>query len=372
MDQPKRILVVDDDEMNRRLLTTILGRLGYEVDEAFDGINALERVAANPPEVILLDIDMPRMNGFEVARRLKDSDETKIIPIVAISSSSEVESRIKAFEVGADDFLSKPVDQTELRARVQSLLKVKAYNDHMLSHQLILEREVEKRTEQLRTAYEDLKSASLKIKQGTLDTIFRLAQAAEYKDMETGSHIKRIGYYAAAVSRSMSLPAQDVDTVLYAAPMHDIGKIGIPDRILLKRASLDSDEWEVMKQHTLIGGKILSGSDTAVLKMAEQIALTHHEKWDGSGYPKGLKGDQIPLWGRITSVADVFDALTSDRPYKQAIPIDESIEIMKKGRGVYFDPDVTDTFFSIMDQIATIRTECVDEPAQPITESQSN
>jgi len=355
MEQPKRVLVVEDDEMHRRLLTTILTRLGYEVDEAFDGVNGLEKIEANLPDVILLDVSLPRMDGYEVARRLKESEKTKLIPIVVVSSFAEVENRIKALEAGADDFLSKPIDQTELRARVQSLLKVKAYNDHMVSYQKILEDEVNKRTQQLRKAFDELKTISEKIKQASLDTVFRLAQAAEYKDEETGSHIKRMGYYTAAIAHQMTLSPQDVEAILYAAPMHDIGKIGIPDRILLKPGSLDEQEWEVMKQHTIIGGNILSGSDSDVLQMAEQIALTHHEKWDGSGYPNGLKNSEIPLWGRISAIADVFDALTSKRPYKKPLLIDQSLEILKNSKGTHFDPDVMDAFFSIEEKIVMIR-----------------
>jgi putative two-component system response regulator len=362
MEKTKRILVVEDDIMNRRLLTTILTRLGYHVDEAFDGVNGMEKVEAVPPDLILLDLDLPRMNGFEVARRLKQSDETKIIPIVVVSSFAEVEHRIKALEAGADDFLSKPIDQIELRARVQSLLKVKDYNDHMVSYQRILEEEVNNRTEQLRQAFDELKTATEKIKHASLDTTIRLSQAAEYKDEETGSHIKRMGYYAAAIAETMSLLPQDIEAILYAAPMHDIGKIGIPDRILLKTGPLDGAEWQMMKQHTVIGGNLLSGSDAYVIQMAEQIALAHHEKWDGSGYPKGLKAPEIPIWGRISAIADVFDALTSKRPYKKALPIEQCLSILEKSRGTHFDPVVFDAFISIKEKILAIRGE-YDDPA---------
>jgi len=362
MEKTKRILVVEDDIMNRRLLTTILTRLGYHVDEAFDGVNGMEKVEAAPPDLILLDLDLPRMNGFEVARRLKQSDKTKIIPIVVVSSFAEVEHRIKALEAGADDFLSKPIDQIELRARVQSLLKVKDYNDHMVSYQRILEEEVNNRTEQLRQAFDELKTATEKIKHASLDTTIRLSQAAEYKDEETGSHIKRMGYYAAAIAETMSLLPQDIEAILYAAPMHDIGKIGIPDRILLKTGPLDGAEWQMMKQHTVIGGNLLSGSDAYVIQMAEQIALAHHEKWDGSGYPKGLKAPEIPIWGRISAIADVFDALTSKRPYKQALPIEQCLSILEKSRGTHFDPVVFDAFISIKEKILAIRGE-YDDPA---------
>jgi len=316
MEKPSRILVVEDDVMNSRLLATILTRLEYAVETAFDGVTGLEKAKSSPPDLILLDINLPRMDGYEVARRLKQEDKTKIVPIVVISSFAEVENRVKAFEAGADDFLSKPIDQVELRARVQSLLKVKMFNDHMVNYQKILEAEVDKRTGQLSQAFKELKSAIDKIKKASLDTTFLLAQAVESRDGVTGIHIKRTGYYSAAIARAMGLPPQDVELGLYAAPMHDIGKIGVPDQILLKPGPLDAEEWKIMKLHTTIGGKILSNSDSDVIQMAEQIALTHHEKWDGSGYPDGLKGAKIPLWGRIAAIVDVFDALTRDRPYK--------------------------------------------------------
>jgi putative two-component system response regulator len=231
----------------------------------------------------------------------------------------------------------------------------------MVNHQKILEEEVDKRTRQLRQAFDDLKTASQKVKHAALDTTFRLAQAGEYKDAETGSHIKRMGYYTEAIAKAMALAPQDIEAILYAAPMHDIGKIGIPDRILLKPGPLDEQEWTFMMQHTTIGGNILSGSDSYVIQMAEQIALEHHEKWDGSGYPKGLKGPDISLWGRISAIADVFDALTTTRPYKKAFPLDYSLEILEKSRGAHFDPDVVGAFFSIKEEILSIRMK-YDEP----------
>lgn len=361
MEPSKHILVIEDDPMNNRLLTTILTRLGYAADAAFDGLSGLAKVESAPPDLILLDLDLPGVDGYEVARRLKHSAKTRIIPIVVVSSFTEVENRIRALDAGADDFLSKPIDQVELRARCQSLLKVKVYNDHMVSHKKILEEEVDKQTSQLRQAFNDLKTASEKVKQAALDTTFRLAQASEYKDTETGSHIKRMGYYTEAIARAMALSPQDIEAILYASPMHDIGKIGIPDRILLKPGSLDEQEWVFMQQHTIIGGNILSGSDSYVIQMAEQIALEHHEKWDGCGYPKGLKGQEISLWGRISTIADIFDALTTRRPYKIAFPMEYSLEILEKNRGTHFDPGVVDAFFSIKDEILSIRMK-YDEP----------
>ncbi len=343
-----KILVVDDEERNLRLMEAMLIPLGYEVILAWDGIEALERVREIPPDVILLDVMMPKMDGFEVARQLKAGEETKIIPVVMVTALREVEDRVKALEVGADDFLSKPVDKSELIATVNSQLKVKAYNDHMLNHQKELEAEVAQRTEQLRQAFEKIKVASL-------DTIYRLSRAAEHKDKDTGAHIQRMSRFSAAVARQMGLDDSTVEAILYAAPMHDVGKIGIPDLILIKPGRLAPDEWEIMKQHSIFGVQILEGSDAESLKLAEVIALTHHEKWDGSGYPKGLKGSAIPLAGRITAIADVFDALISKRPYKEPFPLEKSFIIIKEGRGNHFDPQVVDAFFIVEDEILSIK-----------------
>ena len=265
-----------------------------------------------------------------------------------VTALKEVADRVKALEAGADDFLTKPVDKTELRARVRSLLKVKAYNDHMLTYQKELEDEVSRRTLQLRNAFEN-------VKKGSLETIFRLSKAAEYKDEDTGAHIKRMSHYSAAIARKMGLNDRTAEAILYAAPMHDIGKIGILDKILLKPGKLDSIEWEIMRQHAVIGGKILEGSDSGFIRLAEVIALTHHEKWDGSGYPRNLRGKRIPLAGRIVAIADVFDALTSRRPYKEPFALEKAYAIMKEGCGTHFDPNVVDAFFAVEKEILSIK-----------------
>ncbi|MHB8092464.1 MAG: HD domain-containing phosphohydrolase [Syntrophales bacterium] len=347
MEKKALILVVDDEDRNRRLMEALLIPLGYEVILAADGEDALRKVRETPPDVILLDVMMPGISGFDVAKQLKENEETKIIPIVMVTMLQDVENRIKAIEAGADDFLSKPVDRTELQARVNSLVQVKAYNDHMRDYQKELEAEVAKRTEELRKAFETIKAASL-------DTIYRLSRASEYKDEDTGAHIKRMSNYAAVVARQMGLSKDEVDTILYASPMHDTGKIGIPDKILLKPGKLDPEEWEIMKQHAVIGGKILSGSDSEFIKLAEVIALAHHEKWDGSGYPLGLRGPAIPLAGRIAAIADVFDALISRRPYKEPFPLEKSFAIIREGKGSHFDPEVVDAFFAVEKEILSI------------------
>ncbi len=354
MEKRSKILVVDDEDRNLRLMEALLLPLGYEVILAKDGVEALEKVQSSPPDLVLLDVMMPGMDGFQVAKRIKEQEETKIIPIVMVTALKEVGDRVKALEAGADDFLSKPVEKTELKARVLSLLKVKAYNDHMRNYQQELEAEVAKRTEQLRRAFEKIKAASL-------DSIYRLSRAAEYKDEDTGAHIRRMSNYSAAVARKMGLNDRIAESILYAAPMHDVGKIGTPDRILLKPGRLDVDECEIMKQHATNGGRILEGSNAGFIKLGEVIALTHHEKWDGSGYPKGLKGSEIPLVGRIVAIGDVFDALTSRRPYKEAFPLEKSFDIIKDSRGSHFDPDVVDSFFAVEDEIIAIKEKYKDE-----------
>ncbi len=348
------ILVVDDEERNLRLIEAMLLPMGYEIAIAQNGEEALQKVDECFPDVILLDIMMPLMDGYEVARRIKKNPHTRIIPVVMVTNLGDVKDRVKAIEAGADDFLSKPVEKVELKARVSSLVKVKAYNDHMRTYQEKLESEVNKRTDQLRVALK-------KIKQASHETIYRLCRAAEYKDDNTAGHIHRVSNYAALVAAKLGLRKKTTESILLAAPMHDIGKIGVPDHILQKPGKLTPDEWEIMKMHTLYGSKILEGSHVGYIRFAEVIALTHHEKWDGSGYPFGIKGDKIPLVGRIMAIADVFDALTSRRPYKKAFSVEKSFEIINQGRGTHFDPDIVDAFFSITGQILEVKEKYTDE-----------
>jgi putative two-component system response regulator len=348
MNEQSTILVVDDEDRNLRLMEAMLVPAGYHVLTAKDGEQALAMISREPVDVVLLDVMMPKMDGYDVARQLKSNPETTMIPIVMVTALHAKEDRIQAIEAGADDFLTKPVDKTEMRARVASLVKVKAYNDHMRNYQKELESEVARRTRDLEQAFARIKSVSL-------EAIYRLTRAAEYKDEDTGAHIQRMSNYAAAISRKMGLGERVTESILYATPMHDIGKIGIPDRVLLKPGPLDPDEWAVMQQHTVIGARILEGSTTGIIRLGETVAWTHHEKWDGSGYPRGLKGRQIPLVGRIVAIADVFDALTSKRPYKEAFSLERSYEIIRQGRGTHFDPAVVDVFFSAQTDILKIK-----------------
>jgi len=342
------ILVVDDQSQNIELLEAHLVPQGYGIVKADNGEDALGAVAGNDIDLILLDVMMPRMDGFEVTRRIRQDKVHGQLPIILVTALRDTEDRVKGIDAGCDDFLTKPIDKMELLARVRSLLKVKAFNDLTNHYQKELESEVAKRTEDLKHALERVKAASL-------ETIYRLSMAAEFRDEATGAHIKRMSLYAAAIARRMGMDDNTVDIILNAVPMHDLGKIGIPDRILLKPAKLEPLEWEIMKQHTVIGATILKGSDAEFIKLGESIALCHHEKWDGSGYPNGLKGIEIPIAGRITAIADVFDALTSKRPYKEPFTVEASLVVIGEGRGTHFDPDVCDAFFAIQDEILAIK-----------------
>jgi putative two-component system response regulator len=352
------ILVVDDQPQNIELLEALLVPQGYTVVAAQSGQEALERLAADPIDLVLLDIVMPGMDGFAVTAKIRQGRGTLFLPIILVTALRETEDRIKGIEAGCDDFISKPIDKMELLARVRSLLKVKAYNDLMANYRSELELEVTRRTE-------DLRQAMARIKDASLETIYRLSIASEYRDEDTGSHIMRVSRYSAAIARKMGLDGSTVESILYAAPMHDVGKIGIPDQILMKPAKLDPAEWEVMKQHTVIGAKILGGSNAEYISIAETIALCHHEKWDGSGYPHGLKGKGIPITSRVAAIADVFDALTSKRPYKEPFSVEKAFAIIDEGKGTHFDPEVVDAFFAIHDEILEIKENYSDDSAAP-------
>lgn len=349
-----RILVVDDEELMRRVLEARLLAMGHAVILAANGEDGLDKAAREAPDLILLDVMMPYLDGFATARRLKELPATRHIPIVMVTALGDVQDRVRALEAGADDFLTKPVDSAELKARVQSLLQVKAYHDHLRRHQEELEAEIAQRTDALRQALRQVQAA-------TLDTIHRLARAAEYKDEDTGAHLQRVSHYARIVARQMGQPAGFIELLLYAVPMHDIGKIGIPDRILLKRGALDPDEWRIMQTHTEIGARLLSGSDSALLQMAERVAASHHEKWDGTGYPRGLRQEAIPLAGRIAALADVFDALCSRRPYKEPFPVERALAIIRAEAGKHFDPVVAEAFLAVPAAILETQRQFQDE-----------
>lgn len=346
----QKILVVDDEDIIRCMIRDILVPMDYDVILARDGVDAMEKVNNFSPDVILLDVTMPKMNGFEVLKRLKGNEETKIIPVVMVTALNEMQMRVNAMELGVDDFLGKPMDIMELLARVKSLLKVKAYNDYMRDHQKELEAEVARRTEEALAAMKKAKDASY-------ETIYILSRAAEYRDEDTGSHLMRVSHYSEAIARRFGSGKNEdeCEAILYGAPMHDVGKIGISDTILLKPGKFTPEEFKIMQKHVIIGACILEGSTSILTKTGAEIAMSHHEKWNGTGYPKGLKGKEIPLSGRIVAVADVFDALTTRRPYKEPFPVEKACEIIKNGRGSDFDPEIVDAFFDIFDKILEIK-----------------
>lgn len=350
MKENQKILVIDDDPAVRRMMARTLGRFGYTAITAHCGREAFSIISDNPPDLIILDLSMPEIDGFEITTSLKQDRKTQKIPIILFTALDTSKNHVKALEIGVDDFLSKTAEPEEILARVQSHLKTKQLNDQLDSYRKTLEQKVELRTAQLKNA--------------SLEVIWRLTAASEYRDNETGAHIKRMSHYSAAIAKHMGLSVKTTESILYAAPMHDIGKIGIPDGILLKPGKLNYQEMHIMKMHPLIGANILKDSKIGFVRLGAVIALTHHEKWDGSGYPSGLNEHTIPIVGRIAALADVFDALTSKRPYKDAYSVDESNKIIEQERGRHFDPDVVDAFFAIQDKIKAIRERFQDEKAQ--------
>ena len=346
------ILIVDDEQNIRRLLRDRLSDEGYRCHEAADADEALHELAGNAISLVLLDINMPGRSGVELLPEIRASHpDTAVVMATAIG---DTDTAVQCLKQGAYDYVTKPFSLDDLILSVDRALEMRRLELEVREYRQHLEQMVEQRTEELRQAIDRLKLSSL-------DTIHRLSHAAEYRDEDTGAHIKRVGQCSARLARQLGLCDTEVESILYAAPMHDVGKIGVPDRILLKPGKLDPDEWSIMKQHTTIGAWFLQGSDAGFIRMAEVIALTHHEKWDGTGYPRGLKGEEIPLPGRIVAIIDVFDALTSERPYRKPLSQEEAVDIVREGRGTHFDPDVVDTFFAVLDEITAIRLAHEDE-----------
>ena len=352
------ILVADDDEMIRTLHSEFVRGFGYEVELAADGIEAIAKIGLGV-DLVLTDAHMPNLDGFEVARRIRQTRSPEELPIVMVTSLEAREDRLRAYESGINDFINKPVDHTELRLRLKWLLELKTAQEGLKRSKEHLESTVQLRTKELRHALEEVTRAQREIQAGHLDTIRRLTLAAEYKDHDTAGHIERIGRYSQIVGMAMHLQPGTVDLLLHAAPMHDVGKLGIPDSILLKPGPLDQEERRIMNTHTTIGGQILSGSSSPVIQMGERVALTHHERWDGSGYPKGIGEEEIPLEARICSVVDFFDALTMDRPYRRAVPNDEVVEMIVEERGKSFDPAVVEIFLRVRADLEHIQREYV-------------
>jgi putative two-component system response regulator len=329
-----RFLIVDDEQTNVVLLETVLEQAGYcNVYSTTHSSRVVDMFAPLAPDLLLLDLDMPAPDGLALLHRLDAGRDDPWFRVLALVGDAAPEVKRQARRAGAADFLAKPFDQTEVLLRVRNLLHMHFLQLEMRAFTHDLEKRIWDRTAELAG--------------GRVEALERLAVAAEYRDYDTGEHTRRVGRGAAMIAKRLGMPAEEVDLMAQAAPLHDVGKIGVPDRILLKPAQLTRAEFDLMKRHAGIGGSILSGSESRLLRMSEQIARTHHERWDGSGYPAGLRGEEIPLPGRIVAVADVFDALTHSRPYKEAWPVDVAVgEIVRlAGRG--FDPEVVGAFEQI-------------------------
>jgi putative two-component system response regulator len=359
MSERKKILVVDDEGPTRTGLGKLLAGLGYEPVLAANGSEALATLCQDI-ELVLTDVMMPDISGYDLTRAIRTHPAYAEIPIILVTALSARSDRIKGVEAGANDFIVKPVDVTELHVRVDSLLKVKQAHEELRLYQLHLEEMVRLRSEDLQRTIGKLKEQQWQNQTALLDTAKRLGVAAEFKDKETSDHIHRMSEYCELIARLRGLPGGEVEIVLRASPLHDVGKLGTPDAILLKPGPLTPEEWVVMKEHTLTGGRILAGAMSDVIQAGEIIALTHHEKWDGSGYPEGLSGKDIPLYGRICAIADVFDALTNKRPYKEAFSNKTAANIMIEGRGKHFDPKLLDLFFANFDEVKRIQRKFTD------------
>ena len=348
-----RIIVLDDQSTSRLLLQELVSttNLGGPVDvETFsDPYEALASAKVNAPDLVLTDYKMPRMTGLEFTIRFRKLYPD--VPLVVVTATNDRAIRYQALEAGATDFLTKPVDHTECRARCRNLLT-------MYRQQKIIKDRAATLEEQVRLVTHDIRLREQ-------ETLLRLAKAGEHRDEHTGNHILRMARFSSLIAEHMGLSEEDCRLIETSAPMHDIGKIGIPDGILLKPGKLDADEFEVMQRHTLIGFEILRDSQSKYIQMGATIALAHHEKFDGSGYPAKLAGDDIPLTARIVAVADVFDALTSVRPYKHAWPVQDALQYLITQKEKHFDPQCVEAFLAQFDKIQRVRGELQDLPQKP-------
>lgn len=340
MNTKPMILVVDDTPQNIDILVDIL-KEDYRVRAATSGELALTLAQKLMPDLMLLDVMMPGIDGFEVCRRLKSQLTTRSIPIIFVTAMIEHKDEVAGLELGAVDYITKPISPAIVKARVKTHIA-------LASQQRELEEKVRQRTKEL--------------EQTRLQIVQRLGRAAEYKDNETGLHVIRMSYFAYELARAAGMSDDDAHILMHAAPMHDIGKIGIPDHILKKPGRLTDEEMVIMRTHATIGAEIIGETDSELMRMAKEIALTHHEKWDGSGYPNGLAGEDIPESGRITAIADVFDALTSERPYKKPWPVEQAVSFLQDNAGSHFDPRLVALFVENLDRMLEIKEAYAETP----------
>jgi cyclic di-GMP phosphodiesterase len=348
-----RILIVDDQQPNVILLERMLEQWGYnQVTVTTQSHEVPNLVSELEPDLLLLDLQMPKPDGFDLMKILSPRIEAAPrMPVLVLTADATTATRQHALLVGASDFLSKPLDPVEVRLRISNLLETRRLELEMLGQNQLLEERIRERTVDLEHA--------------RLELLERLALAAEYRDDNTQEHAQRVGRTVALLGSRMGLPTADVEVLLRAAPLHDIGKIGVPDAILLKGSALTPEEFAVMRAHTTIGAQILSGSEFAILQTAEQIAASHHERWDGGGYPSGLAADAIPLAGRLVAVADVFDALMHERPYKPAWTVDQAVEEIRSLADSHFDPDVV-AAFETLDHTSLVQPIALPLPPEPL------
>jgi len=348
MSEQYSILAVDDEPFNLDLIeASFMDYDNVTLTNAENGEKALELLKTQKFDVVLLDISMPVMDGLEALTKIRENENLKNLPVLMVTANTEKEH--EALEKGASDFISKPYDIEILCARTINYAKMNHYYTLVENQKNILEQQVKERTAQLE---DTLKLA----KQTEYEISVRLGLASEFRDLETGGHIKRMSHYSKLLASLYGLDKDECELILYAAPLHDIGKVGIPDKILLKPGKFVDNEFEIMKQHAVLGGKILEGADKfPVLKAGHIIATQHHERWDGKGYPNGIKGENIHLYARIIAIADVFDALSSKRCYKEPMPLEKVLQIMKEDAGTHFDPALITLFVDNLDKFLEIK-----------------